>query len=98
MITSEFRNQVNKLCTEFWTGGIANPLMVIEQISFLMFACLLDIREIREGKKARRTKKSFKRIFQENKQYLRWSHFNKMTPKTECCILFGIRQKRICQP
>ena len=29
--------------TEFWTGGITNPLTVIEQISFLMFSRLLDI-------------------------------------------------------
>ena len=71
MITGELRNQVDKLWTEFWTGGIANPLMAIEQISFLMFARLLDIREIREEKKVRKTKKSFKRIFQENKQDLR---------------------------
>ena len=39
------KRQVDKLWTEFWTGGITNPLMVIEQISFLMFARLLDIRE-----------------------------------------------------
>ena len=51
MINREFRNQVGKLWTEFWTGGITNPLMVIEQISFLMFARLLDIRETREEKK-----------------------------------------------
>ncbi len=51
MITGELRNQVDKLWTEFWTGGITNPLMVIEQISFLIFARLLDIREIREEKK-----------------------------------------------
>ena len=41
MITGELRNQVDKLWTEFWTGGITNPLMVIEQISFLMFARLV---------------------------------------------------------
>ena len=63
MITRELRIQVDKLWTEFWTGGITNPLMVIKQISFLMFARLLDIRETREEKKERRTKKPFKRIF-----------------------------------
>lgn len=26
------KSQVDKLWTEFWTGGITNPLMVIEQI------------------------------------------------------------------
>ncbi len=80
MITGELRNQIDKLWTEFWTGGIANPLMVIEQISFLMFARLLDIRETREEKKAIRTQKPFNRIFPLDKQDLRWSHFNKMTP------------------
>ena len=35
MINGELRSQVDKLWTEFWTGGITNPLMVIEQISFL---------------------------------------------------------------
>ena len=91
MITGELRNQVDKLWTEFWTGGITNPLMVIEQISFLMFARLLDIRETREEKKARRTKKPFKGIFPENKQDLRWSHFNKMTPADT--MLVHVRDK-----
>ena len=68
MINRELRNQVDKLWTEFWTGGITNPLMVIEQISFLMFARLLDIRETREEKKAKRTGKDFSRIFPEGKQ------------------------------
>ena len=54
--------------------------MVIEQISFLMFARLLDIRETREEKKARRTKKVFRRIFEEKDQECRWSHFKNLTP------------------
>jgi len=91
MINGELRNQVDKLWTEFWTGGITNPLMVIEQISFLMFARLLDIRETREEKKERRTKKPFKRIFPEDKQDLRWSHFNKMTPADK--MLVHVRDK-----
>lgn len=48
MINGELNIQIDKLWTEFWSGGITNPLMVIEQISFLMFAWPLDIREIRE--------------------------------------------------
>ena len=83
MITGELRNHVDKLWTEFWTGGITNPLMVIEQISFLMFARLLDIRETREEKKAKRTRKDFKRIFPKGKQNLRWSQFKNVTPAAE---------------
>jgi len=82
MITGELRNQVDKLWTEFWTGGITNPLMVIEQISFLMF---------REEKKANRTGKSIRRIFPEDKQDLRWSYFNKMTPADK--MLVHLRDK-----
>jgi type I restriction enzyme M protein len=35
MLTGEIRNKVDGLWTAFWTGGIANPLTVIEQISYL---------------------------------------------------------------
>ena len=77
MLTGELRNRVDQLWTEFWTGGITNPLSVIEQISFLMFARLLDITESRNESKARRTDKAFRRIFPETAagQNLRWSRF-----------------------
>ena len=81
------KNQVDRLWTEFWTGGITNPLMVIEQISFLMFARLLDIRETREEKKAKRTKKAFRRVFGDNEQELRWSHFKNVTPAEKMLVL-----------
>ena len=48
MITSQLKNDIDRLWNEFWTGGIANPLTVIEQITFLMFARLLDIDETRQ--------------------------------------------------
>ncbi|QQG64644.1 type I restriction-modification system subunit M [Desulfobulbus oligotrophicus] len=63
MITGQLKSDIDKLWDDFWSGGIANPLSVIEQISFLMFARLLDIREIREEKKASRTGKPFRRLF-----------------------------------
>src|SRR3982751_3179985 len=75
MITGQLKSQVNKLWEEFWTGGITNPLTVIEQISFLMFARLLDVTETRIEKRAERTKKPFTAIFGRKEQHLRWSHF-----------------------
>jgi type I restriction enzyme M protein len=75
VITGELRSKIDKLWTEFWTGGIANPLTVIEQISFLMFSRLLDIVESREENKSRRTGKPFRHIFAPDQQHLRWSHF-----------------------
>jgi type I restriction enzyme M protein len=77
MMPGEFKSRMDKLWEEFWTGGITNPLTVIEQISFLMFARLLDIAETRNEKKAQRTGKPFRRIFPETEegQALRWTEF-----------------------
>lgn len=76
MITGQLRSKIDKLWEEFWTGGITNPLTVIEQISFLMFARLLDMRESTEEKKWSR-KNSGKQFpglyFTRDKQHLRWS-------------------------
>lgn len=76
MITGPLRSKIDKLWEEFWTGGITNPLTVIEQISFLMFARLLDMRESTEEKKWARKNpgKTFPGVyFPRNKQNLRWS-------------------------
>ncbi len=50
MITGPLKNKIDKLWLEFWQGGIANPLTVIEQITFLMFSRLLDINETRDDR------------------------------------------------
>lgn len=78
MITGPLRSRIDKLWEEFWTGGITNPLTVIEQISFLMFARLLDMRESTEEKKWNRKNKGkpFPGVFYgKDQQHLRWSQF-----------------------
>ncbi len=35
MITGELKNKVDKIWEIFWTGGITNPLEVIEQFNYL---------------------------------------------------------------
>ena len=83
MITGTLKAQVNKLWEEFWTGGITNPLTVIEQISFLAFSRLLDMRESREERKWKHTKAGRAgepfpgKLFPATKggQKLRWSHY-----------------------
>ena len=42
MITGELKNKVNSLWEIFWTGGITNPLDVVEQMTYLMFIRDLD--------------------------------------------------------
>ena len=37
MITGELKSQVDKIWESFWTGGVSNPLTVIEQFTYLLF-------------------------------------------------------------
>lgn len=42
MITGELKNKIDALWEIFWTGGLTNPLDVIEQMTYLMFIHDLD--------------------------------------------------------
>lgn len=42
MLTGQIRNEIDKFWETFWTGGITNPLTVIEQITYLLFIKRLD--------------------------------------------------------
>lgn len=75
MVTGDLKRRVDALWTEFWQGGITNPLTVIEQITFLMYARLLDIAETRDENRRKRTGTSFQRRFKDDQQNLRWSRF-----------------------
>jgi len=74
MITGALKRDIDKLWTEFWTGGITNPLTVIEQITFLMFARLLDIEENADERREQRTGRAFTRRFGPDQQHLRWKN------------------------
>lgn len=75
MITGPLKSKIDKLWLEFHTGGITNPLTVIEQITFLMYARLLDMNESNDEVRASRGGKEFKRRFNDEQQQLRWSKF-----------------------
>ena len=42
MITGELRSKIDRVWDAFWSGGISNPLEVIEQITYLLFIRRLD--------------------------------------------------------
>lgn len=42
MITGSLKNQVDKIWDTFWAGGIANPITVVEQFTYLLFLKHLD--------------------------------------------------------
>lgn len=78
MITGELRNKVDKIWEIFWTGGITNPLSVIEQFTYLIFIKSLDDKQTKEEKTASVLGLEPKKIFNENEQILRWSNFKEL--------------------
>ena len=77
MTSTQLKSKVDQLWLQFWQGGIANPITVIEQITFLIFLRLLDIEESRKEKRMARTGESLKLRYDEDSQHLRWGAFSK---------------------
>ena len=83
MITGELKSQVDKIWEAFWTGGISNPLTVIEQFTYLLFIRRLDERQQLEEKKSNMIGFPLKDpIFTEEQKELRWSSFKNKDPET----------------
>ena len=61
MLTGELRSKIDGVWNAFWAGGIANPLEVIEQITYLLFMRGLDDLHTLEENKANRLKKPIER-------------------------------------
>ncbi|NQW50200.1 MAG: SAM-dependent DNA methyltransferase [Rhodospirillales bacterium] len=88
MLTGDIRNKVDTIWNAFWSGGISNPLEVIEQITYLLFIKRLDDLHIAEEAKARTLKRPMeRRIIPEGKdpkgmpfEDLRWSRFAHKAP------------------
>jgi type I restriction enzyme M protein len=89
VITGTIRSQIDQIWNAFWSGGISNPLEVIEQITYLLFLKRLDDLQTLEENKAARTKKPIeRRIFPEEKEDprgrsyddFRWSRFKNFAP------------------
>ncbi|HBH49001.1 MAG TPA: N-6 DNA methylase [Bacteroidales bacterium] len=83
MITGELKSQVDKIWLTFHSGGVTNPLSVIEQFTYLLFIRRLDERQQLEEKKAQMTKKPIKNvIFTPEQRDLRWSSFKNKDPES----------------
>lgn len=83
MITGTLKSQVDKIWEAFWTGGISNPLSVIEQFTYLLFIRRLDERQLLEEKKANTVGIPMQNvIFTEAQKELRWSSFKNKDPET----------------
>ena len=89
MITGELKSQIDRIWDAFWSGGIANPLEVMEQLTYLLFIKRLDELHTAQEKKANRLNRPMEgRIFPEGKtakdipyEDLRWSRFKHFEAK-----------------
>jgi type I restriction enzyme M protein len=81
MITGELKSQVDKIWQAFWTGGISNPLTVIEQFTFLLFLRRLDEKQQLEEKKANIMGTEISHaLYSPAQKKLRWSSFKNEDP------------------
>jgi type I restriction enzyme M protein len=88
MLTGELKNQVNAIWDSFWSGGISNPLEVLEQITYLLFIRRLDdAHTLEENRSNLLGLPMTNRVFPEgvdpngrNHDDLRWSRFKNFAP------------------
>jgi type I restriction enzyme M protein len=55
VITGELKSKIDAVWNDFWSGGISNPLEVMEQLTLLLFIKGLDEAHTRAERKANRT-------------------------------------------
>jgi len=80
VITGELKSKIDRIWDAFWSGGISNPLEVIEQITYLLFIRRLDDLDTLAEKKAQRTGRVEALTFGPDEQDLRWSRFKNTEP------------------
>jgi len=81
VITGELKSKIDRIWDAFWSGGISNPLEVIEQITYLLFIRRLDDLQTLAEKKAHRTGRLVENpIFLPGQASLRWSRFKDLEP------------------
>jgi type I restriction enzyme M protein len=82
MITGELKSRVDRIWDTMWSGGISNPLSVIEQLTYLLFIKRLDeLHTLQDRKAARLGQPVEDPIFRQNQEHLRWSRFKDAAPE-----------------
>ena len=75
MLTGEIKNKVDRIWETFWTGGITNPLTVIEQFTYLIFIKSLDDKQLQSEAESNILGVEPKIIFDSEHENLRWHNF-----------------------
>ncbi|MCQ9388104.1 type I restriction-modification system subunit M [Brevibacterium sp. 50QC2O2] len=75
MITGTLKSKIDRVWDAFWSGGISNPLEVIEQITYLLFIRRLDMKQQAAEAAAQFTGEVANPVFGPGDAHLRWSNF-----------------------
>jgi len=90
VLTGDIRNQVDQVWEAFWTGGISNPLTVIEQFTYLLFIKRLDeLHTVRERKAVALNQPIEQPIFPPEKSHLRWNQFKHLEARALYDVIVG---------
>ncbi|MBK8446762.1 MAG: SAM-dependent DNA methyltransferase [Micropruina sp.] len=82
MITGDLKSKIDRVWDAFWSGGISNPLEVIEQITYLLFIRRLDEMQTLAEKKARFNDGIIEKpVFLQGQGHSRWSRFKNEAPE-----------------
>ncbi|MFI7632293.1 N-6 DNA methylase [Microbispora rosea] len=83
MDPDEYKTEINRLWDTFWSGGISNPLEVVDQLTYLIFIRRLDDSHPAEERQQSGTGLPVKDPFYTSEtDDLRWSRFKKLPPET----------------
>jgi type I restriction enzyme M protein len=81
MLAAEVRNQIDRIWDALWSGGMSNPLEVVEQITYLLFVKRLDDEQTRALERANLLNQSVQdNPFPVGRDELRWSFIKNQHP------------------
>lgn len=90
MSLQELKPKIDQVWNAFWSGGISNPLSVIEQITYLLFIKRLDdLQDLQEQEALLTGQPVNNPIYTTEEQELRWSNFKNLEGET----MFRLFQK-----
>jgi type I restriction enzyme M protein len=84
MLSATIKSDISSLWDKFWSGGIANPLTAIEQISYLLFMKRIDELDLKRKADSEFLGQKYTSIFDgkdedgEDNQHMRWSYFKQL--------------------
>lgn len=92
MITGAVKNKVDKIWLDIFSAGLANPLTVIEQLTYLMFVRALDVKEL-ENERYEALGMKVEKIFSQTPagQSMRWSKFK----NKDAQYMFDVMSQRV---